>query len=295
MYYLLLLAATVLFSVQFVFNKVYQREVGATFAGSCCFLMISSAIFGAAMFAVNRFHLTVTPFSALLALCATANGMLCGYFGILALSVSDLAKYSLYLMLGGMAVPFAYGITFHGDALTWQKLACFALIAAALFLNARGEPKGEKRSWLARVSYGAIFLLNGLGGVIATIHQSPANAVRAAPTLDYTILGMLFSFTASGLVLLIRRVLGKPFRGGRGLPGNALLAAAGYGLVNGVANVLVMISIRYLEPSVQYPIITGGCVILSVAFGLLFRERVTARKIACAGITLLGTLLLMIP
>ena len=34
MYYLLLMIATVLFSIQFVFNKVYQREAGETFVGS---------------------------------------------------------------------------------------------------------------------------------------------------------------------------------------------------------------------------------------------------------------------
>ena len=295
MYYLLLLAATALFSIQFVFNKIYQREVGATFAASCCFAVISAAVFGLAMLIVNRFSVGFTPFSALLALWATANGMLCGYFGILALSVSDLAKYSLWLMLGGMAVPFVYGILINGDAFTWQKAGCFLLIAAALFLNSRGGRAEKKGGALARISYAAIFLFNGLGGVIATIHQSPANTGLAVPTTDYTIICTAFSFAASGSVLLIRRIRGRPFPGKGRVTRKALFAAGAYGLVNGVANLLLMISIRHLEPSVQYPIITGGCVVLSVVFGLLFREKITARKCACAGITLLGTLLLLMP
>ena len=70
MYYLLLMIATVLFSIQFVFNKVYQREAGETFVGSCRFLMISSLVFGALMFAYNGFRLSFEPFSLLMAACA---------------------------------------------------------------------------------------------------------------------------------------------------------------------------------------------------------------------------------
>ena len=295
MYYLLLIAATVLFSLQFVFNKVYQREVGASFAGSCGFLVISTGIFGAAMFAVNGFRLAFTPFSLLLALCGTAIGIACGYFGIVALSVSDLAKYSLYLMLGGMAVPFVYGIACNGDAVTWQKLACFALIAAALFVNAYGQRDGRSHGWRARLSYAGIFLLNGLIGVVATIHQSPANLARAVPTSDYTIWGALLTFLASTAVLLGRKLRGLPLPAAKAHPRRAVLAAAAYGLVNGAANLMVMLSLRHIEPSVQYPIITGGCVVLSVVFGLFFRERITRRNAACAALTLAGTLLLLIP
>ena len=75
----------------------------------------------------------------------------------------------------------------------------------------------------------------------------------------------------------------------------ALGAAGGYGVVNGVAEVLVLLSIMHIEPSVQYPIITGGCVVLSVVFGLFFREKITRRNALCALITLIGTLVLMIP
>ena len=66
-------------------------------------------------------------------------------------------------------------------------------------------------------------------------------------------------------------------------------------MVNGIAEVLVLLSIMHIEPSVQYPIITGGCVVLSVVFGLFFREKITRRNALCALITLVGTLVLMIP
>lgn len=290
-YYLLLIAATVLYSIQFVFNKVYQREEGDSFAASCGFLLVSSAVFGAAMFVRNGFTLAFEPFSLLMALCALLISVGCGYFGIVALSVSDLAKYSLYLMLGGMTVPFLYGFLFNGDRLTWQKLVCFAVIAAALVLNAVKKQSRGRESLKAKLCYGAIFLFNGLSGVVATLHQNPAGGLAVVGTNDFTLWKMLLNVLFSGTVLLIlsRR---KP----RKRPSvKALAAAGGYGIVNGIAEVMVLISILHIEPSVQYPIITGGCVVLSVVFGLFFKEKITLRNALCALLTLAGTMVLMIP
>ncbi len=290
MYYLLLILATVFFSIQFVFNKVYQREVGAGFLSSCSFLAISSAIFGLILFAINGFRLQITPYSCLMALCATGISVGCGYFGIVALSISDLAKYSLYMMLGGMAVPFAYGILLGGDAVTWQKIACFITIAAALFINARGESK-KKDDWRARACYAFIFLFNGLSGVVTTLHQLPPSGMTAVPANDYTILTMLMNILFAAIALIAAKLRGAVLpKNGR----KAILAAGGYGVVHGIASVLVLLSILHIEPSVQYPIITGGCVILSVVFGLFFGEKITKKSAICALITLAGTLVLMI-
>lgn len=291
MYYLFLIIATVLFSIQFVFNKVYQREAGETFVGSCCFLLISSLVFGVLMFAYNGFKLSFAPFSLLMAICNLIVSVGSGYFGIVALSISDLAKYSLYMMLGGMAMPFIYGFAFNGDAVTWQKLVCFVTIAAALYINASGSQKSEKGGWKAKLCYAAIFFFNGFSGVVATIHQNPAAGVAIVGTNDFTIWKMIVNVVFCGLVVLWGARCGqiKP------LSAKALSAAGGYGVVNGIASVLLLISILHIEPSVQYPIVTGGCVILSVVFGLFFREKITLRNAICALVTLAGTLVLMIP
>ena len=291
MYYLLLMIATVLFSIQFVFNKVYQRESGETFVGSCRFLMISSLVFGALMFAYNGFRLSFEPFSLLMAACALIISVGCGYFGIVALSISDLAKYSLYMMLGGMAIPFLYGFIFNGDAVTWQKIVCFVTIAAALYINAAGAGSAKREGWKAKLCYAAIFFFNGMSGVVATIHQNPAAGTAIVGTNDFTIWKMILNVLFCGGVVLWGARHGRVKR----LSMKALGAAGGYGVVNGVAEVLVLLSIMHIEPSVQYPIITGGCVVLSVVFGLFFREKITRRNALCALITLIGTLVLMIP
>ena len=297
MYYAMLILAAVLFSIQFVFNKVYQREMGQSFAVSCLFLLLSSLIFGALMFACNGFRLAATPFSLFMAACNMLICVGCGYFGIVALSISDLAKYSLYMMLGGMAIPFVYGFVFAGDQVTWQKIVCFALIAAALFINAQGGGESKKGGWPAYLCYAAIFFFNGMSGVVADLHQNPAAGVAAVGTNDFTILTMLMNALACGAALAWIRLRGGsvPRAGSAAGARRALLSAAGYGVVNGVASVLLLVSIVHIEPSVQYPIITGGCVVLSVIFGLFFHERITRRNALCAALTLAGTLMLMLP
>lgn len=291
MYYLLLIAATVLFSIQFVFNKVYQREAGETFVSSCFFLMLSSLVFGVLMFIYNGCRLAFEPFSLLMALCNMIVCVGCGYFGIVALSISDLAKYSLYMMLGGMAIPFIYGFAFNGDAVTWQKIVCFVTIAAALYVNAVGGGRSKKGGWKARLCYAAIFFFNGFSGVVTTIHQNPAAGVAIVGTNDFAIWSRIVNVLFAGAVVLWGMRRGQVKR----LSVKALSAAGGYGIVNGIASVLLLISIVHIEPSVQYPIITGGCVVLSVVFGLFFKEKITLRNAICALITLAGTLVLMIP
>ncbi len=296
MYYLLLIAATVLFSIQFVFNKMFEREVGATFLDSCAFLALESLIFGIMLFIYDGCHVEMTPYSLLMALLNTGICIGSGYFSIVALSISDLAKYSLYMMLGGMAIPFVYGFLFHGDQVTWQKLVCFVTIAAALYINARGgeQKKGGWRAWLC---YIAIFVFNGLSGVISTMHQNPAPGVEIVSTNDFSILTLAVNILITGGVLLAHRLRGGSLPRAREGKSNlrAFLAAGGYGVVNGIASVLVLLSIVHIEPSVQYPIITGGCVVLSVVFGLFFHEKITRKNAVCALVTLVGTLLLMVP
>ncbi len=297
MYYLLLILATVCFSIQFVFNKMYERDVGAGFLPCCSFLLIGSAVFGGILCVLEGFQIEATAYSWLMALLGSLICVVTGYFGILALSISDLAKYSLYLMLGGMAVPFVYGFLFNGDAVTWQKIVCFVTIAAALIVNARGDGTQKKDDWRAWMCYIAIFLFNGLSGVVATIHQLPPEGAVAVSANDYTILIMACNIIIAGAALLIGRLRGMGFPKAQDKKTNirSLMAAGGYGVVNGIGSILLLISVLHIEPSVQYPIVTGGCVVLSVIFGLFFGEKITRKNAVCAAITLLGTLVLMVP
>ena len=307
-YYLLIGLATVLFSFQFVFQKMYQRERGESLVATCYFSCFTCLLFGCFMWALNGFSLSITPFSVLMALCSALISLSCRYSGLIAMSVADLAKYSLYLMLGGMVVPFLYGMLFNGDAFTWQKLCCFLLVGAAVFVSKLGgKTVGKvKHAWKARICYIVLFLTNGLIGVVSTVHQQ--SGFDAVPSRDFTILSMVMNVLTSCVLLAgiaIASAIRKRGKTDVASSGGAkvltrkgflmtLFAVVGYGLANGIGNYLLLISLTQVEPSVQYSMVTGGCILMTVVTGLIFREKITRYKVISAVLIIGGTLLLLI-
>ena len=69
-------------------------------------------------------------------------------------------------------------------------------------------------------------------------------------------------------------------------------AAAG-GLVNGIANLLLLLSLKTLQPSLQYPIITGGCIFLSAILGLFFHEKPTKKEWISVLMAVIGTVIMI--
>lgn len=306
-YYLLIGLATVLFSFQFVFQKMFQREKGQSLAATCVFSLYTCALFGCFMWMLNGFTLQITLFSVGMALLSAIVSLSCRYSGLVAMSVADLAKYSLYLMLGGMVVPFLYGILFNGDDFTWQKLGCFLLVGAAVFVSKLGGKTGGqvKHAWKARICYAVLFLTNGLIGVISTVHQQ--SGFDAVASRDFTILSMLMNVLCSGTMLVGISIVDLIRRHRNGVPSSSavkeksrkgilaiVFAVVGYGLANGIGNYLLLISLTHVEPSVQYSMVTGGCILMTVVTGLIFREKITRYKVISAVLIIGGTLLLLL-
>ena len=311
LYYGFVVLSAVLFSIQFVFTKMYQKERGDSFRETCFFSLFTSLLFGFFMLVLNGFQLHVSAFSILMAFLSAAVNIGCKYCGMIALSSGDLSHYSLFLSLGGMVIPALYGLIFGKDELNVQRMLCFALILVAVFVSKVPEREScqkrkSKRSWRAAFAYSGIFLLNGLISVIAAVHQQNPFGAECVGSEDFTILSMIAAILLSGAFLLST---GRPFRPAmqnpvkpeegeppvkqRSFSVRSVLSVVGFGIANGLGNYLLLISIVHIETSVQYSIVTGGCIFLSVLFGLFFKEKITVRKLLSAGLTLAGTLMLI--
>ena len=57
----------------------------------------------------------------------------------------------------------------------------------------------------------------------------------------------------------------------------------------GVGNLLAVICLLHIEPSFQYPIVTGGGIILAGLGGLFFREKITWRFLVSCALVMAGT------
>ncbi len=279
--YLLLILAAFLFAVQFLFNQQYRRCKGEGLDATMTFSLYTSAISFVILFVLGGFSLHITWFSALIAVIYAAVCLLSSYAGLKAFGAANLSIYSIFMMLGGMLLPFAYGILFANEALTFAKALSILLICIAVGCSFEKGAGGKK----AYRFYAAIFILNGLVGVLSKIHLSvPALAADS------------YSFMATIQLALFVMCLGYCFAKRQGIPKiskKLCLYLSGYAVCNGIGNLFCQIGLTVLPASVQYPIITGGVMVFSTLISLVRREPMTGKTYLAAALACLSTVLII--
>lgn len=168
-YYLMIIAATVLFSVQFIFTKCWQKENGAKFFSSVLFSAIACFVSLPLFFCLNGWKFEFSWFSFIVALLYAVDCIVCTAFGNKALEVADLSVYSLFLMSGGMLLPVIYGL-FIGEDLTVIKCISIVLMLAAMMVMLKSDGS-KKINFRSIVCFVVIFITNGLTGVFTFWHQ----------------------------------------------------------------------------------------------------------------------------
>lgn len=279
--YLLLIFAAFLYAIQFLFNQQYQRLHGDGIESSVTFAMCTSAVSFLLMFVIGGFTLSITWFSLLMALAYAIVFVSCTYCGLKSFGTANLSVYSIFMMLGGMLVPFVYGIVFADEPLTAAKIGCIVLIGTAVALSFEKGGSSKKCYYY----YLAIFVLNGLYGVISKIHQSAENL--AVDSASFMAAAWLMVF----IICVIYRIVKR-----QGVPkvtGKECAFMSAYALCNASAGFFLLIALETLPASVQYPIITGGVMVFSTVISKLRREEVTKKTYIAAGLALISTILIM--
>lgn len=280
LYYGVLLAAVTMFSFQFLFNGIFEKEYGNGLRSMFVFSAGSSLVGFIVLFVINGFRFEFTWFSMLMAFFAALDSIGYTYFSLKSLGRINLSLYSMFAMLGGMILPSVAGILFYNEEMTIGKGICYVLILLSLLL---GVKKGDSKS--GYVYYMGVFMLNGMSGVLSTIFQNaPYEKTSAA---GYS---MLISLTALVICLVF-----LPFvKGdGRRLTGKALVSMGGYGVLCRVGNYLLLIALVHLPASAQYPFVTGGVMIISTIISLFTRNKPSMREIIGVAVSFAGLLVLM--
>ena len=283
MYYALILLTTVMFGGCFALNDGFRKVQGSSIKSSLQFSLTGSLAGLLVLFLINGFKLEFTAFTVILALIASVNGFVLTFCTFKALDRINLSMYSLFSMLGGMMLPFLQGIIFYNEKMTLAKWLCFALITVALLLTV---DKGEKKK-TGTVYYVLVFTLNGLHGVL-TKFFAEADFSKTSAT-GYTGLICFCSAVISAVLLLT--VFQKGTEGRKyAFPGIAISAAEG--ILNKTANLILVIALVHVDASVQYPMITGGVIIVSTLISLFGVNKPSKKEILSVIVAFLGLLLL---
>lgn len=280
LYYGVLLAAVTMFSFQFLFNKIFEKEYGNGLRAMFVFSAGSSLVGFIILLIINGFRVEFTWFSCLMAFFAALDSIGYTYFSLKSLGRINLSLYSMFSMLGGMILPSVVGILCYNEQLTWGKGICYALILLSLVLSSE---KGEKKS--GYIYYMGVFLLNGMSGVLSTIFQnSPYEKTSAA---GYS---MLISLAALVICLVF-----LPFiRGdGKKLTKKAVFSMGGYGVLCRVGNYLLLIALAHIPASAQYPFVTGGVMIISTIICFFTPNKPSKRELLGVAVAFIALLILM--
>ena len=131
-----------------------------------------------------------------------------------------------------------------------------------------------------------MFVLNGMAGVISKAFQSaPYEKCNAAV---FSIWMAIVGAVISGVVLIfMRKSIVKPNK-------NAVLCTVGYGVLNKIANYLLLVALAVLPASVQYPFVTGGTMVVSTVISALCGQKPSKKEIFAVALSFAGIIILVL-
>ena len=295
MWYALILTCVVMFGSGFWLQDMYRRR-----RGSGLRISMESASIGAlagfiVLVLIDGFSFTLTPFTLLIAVLNALNNMAFAFFAFRALDRINLSLFSVFTMLGGMALPFFQGILFYGEDITISKVVCVIFIVVALLCTIE---KGEKKR--GTIYYVGIFVLNGMAGVLAKIYTE--SELPKASAAGFSAWSALSTALLSGAVWLTLSLMQKrqssPDLETPRTPRKVLFQAVGIGAlmgsINKVANFLLVLSLSHVDASVQYPMVTGGTMIVSTLFSCFGDKKPQKREIISVCFAFAGMLALFL-
>lgn len=276
MYLSMIILASVMFSFQFVFNNGFRKEEGSDLCASLKFTFYSSAIGIIILFIINKFHIEFSLFSTVVACVYSIVCIALSYVSIKAFAYANLSVYSVFSMIGGMLLPFLYGLM-CGEEFKVIRLVCCALITLSVAMSVNGGRESAK----AVKYYIMVFILNGLVGVISKFHQS--HTELCVDSGSFMIYARMFSVLFCAFLLLT--IKGFDFS----VTKKAFIYSSVYSALNGVGNLLLLVALLHLPATVQYPVVTGGVIVISTLITLLRREPIQKKEMFAAFIAFVAT------
>ncbi len=287
-YYFFLLIAVILLALDFALNKVYQRRAGTSPKAGFKFNALMG-LFAAAIFLVgNGFKLHFSLYSLLLATCFSLTVMLYNLCGFRIMKQGSMALYTLFLMSGGMLLPYICGLAFWGEPFSiWRTVGLVVILAAVVLSNSDSGKIDKKILFLCC----AVFLLNGLTSICSKLNQMETGLTTVDST-EFVIYTGLTKFVMAGLGYLFSKKDEQFSACAKKGPIWPLILFAA--TIDGISYFLQLLGTANLPATVLFPFVTGGTMVFSALAGILFfKERPSKQVLLGVALSFIGTLLFL--
>ena len=285
--YLLVTLSALLIAVNSASSKRYSDVQGSGTSSGMMFNLLTGVIATVFFLALTGFTPAFSWFSLICALLSALATLLYLVLGFRVINAGGVTTYTLFLMAGGMVLPYIYGVLFLDEPLTAFRIVGILLILAALFLVNPSSAKLKPSFYAVCV---VVFALNGFVSIMSKFHQA-ATDFPIVDSTDFAVYQSIGRVVMGALLLWLLPGREKPLK----LPSlsiswTVLLSAVSFA----VSFLLILITAVNLPASVLFPFITGGSVIFSSLLGaVFFKEKLTLPRLAAIGLCFAGTLLFL--
>ncbi|MBR4072498.1 MAG: EamA family transporter [Clostridia bacterium] len=290
--YLLLVLADILLAANFAINKVYQQKNGVALKTGLYFNCLSGLFTVLIFFVISGFKLHISVFSLIMAVVQTVLVTVYTLISFRVLKYGTLALYTLFLMSGGMTVPYIWGLLFLNEEFSFIRTAALILIIIAVTLSNLDGKKTDKKQFLMCLS---VFLLNGFVSVVSKIHQIEQNYTTVNSS-EFVFWGGVFKFLIAGVIYLAVKSKEESPKAEITQKNTvmAVVIIAAAALVSGVSYLLQLLGAVDLPATVLYPFVTGGSIIFSSITGVIFfKDKLNLRIIISVILCFIGTLMFL--
>lgn len=285
--YILVIIATVLLAFDFALQKKYQAGEGADISAGLKFNALTGLFTALIFFALSGFKAEFSLFSVILAFAMALFGMAYSILSFKILKTSGMAIYSIFLMSGGMLLPYFYGVLFLEEDLNPFRIVGVAVILIAVIFSNKGKHNIKVAVLPLCV---AVFILNGFVSIVSKAHQINETFSHVSSTAFVMYSGIAKFLFSSAALLFCKGKKRSAFFSSKA----TLLVLSSSALIGGISYMLQLIGAKELPATVLYPIITGGSIVFSALSGkVFFREKLTSFQLISISLCFIGTLLFL--
>ena len=286
--YVMIILADILLASTLGLQRKYKDKAGVSPRASLIFTIYTSGFSAILFFVINKLTISITMFSVIMAVLFASMLTFYVFIGFCIMKRGNMSLYTLFLMSGGMTIPYIYGVLFLNEELNILRILGLLFIVAAVTVNNFGKDKADRKQIALCIT---VFILNGLVSVISKAHQiSAASEVVSSP--EFVFLATVSKFVISILVLpfIKKEETDKPAFSSKSVVLIFIMAA----VTDGISYMLQLMGAVEIPATVLYPLITGGTIIFSVLVDLLvFKEKIALKQWIGTGIAFLGTLMFL--